>query len=56
MTPQGIAYLLAAHSVPHFIAHGHIIADSMECGTALFERTIDMTGWSRARVYAWLGY
>ena len=51
-----IRAILDAHGVPNFIAAGRIYADSMRAGTSLFEELEDLTDYTRAELYAWLGY
>lgn len=56
MDNQRIAQILQAHGVPHYTNGGRIYADSMEAYTALYSITVDMTGWTAAKLYNWLGY
>lgn len=51
-----IQSILNDHGVPNFIADGRIYADSMVAFTALFEEVEDLTDYTRADLYAWLGY
>lgn len=51
-----IQAVLDAHGVPNFIAAGRIFADSMGAFTAPFEEIEDLTDYSRAELFAWLGY
>ena len=51
-----IQTILDAHGVPNFIASGRIYADSMIAFTAPFEEIEDLTDYSRADLFAWLGY
>lgn len=51
-----IQTILDAHGVPNFIAAGHIFADSKGAFTAPFEEIEDLTDYSRAELFAWLGY
>ena len=51
-----IKKILDAHSVPNYIKGGHIFADSMLSGCAMFEIVEDVTDWSKSQLYAWLGY
>lgn len=56
MTISKIRSILDAHGVPCFISGGRIYADSMIACTALFECVEDLTDYTRAQLYAWLGY
>lgn len=51
-----IKKVLDAHSIPNYIADGHIFADSMISGTKEFEQVEDVTGWNMKKLYQWLGY
>lgn len=51
-----IQAILDAHGVPNFIAAGRIFADSMGAFTAPFEEIEDLTDYTRAELFAWLGY
>lgn len=51
-----IQTILDAHGVPNFIAAGRIFADSMCDFTAPFEEIEDLTDYTRAELFAWLGY
>jgi len=51
-----IQTILDAHGMPNFIAAGRIFADSMGAFTAPFEEIEDLTDYSRAELFAWLGY
>lgn len=51
-----IKSILDAHGVPNFIADGRIYADSMMAHTAPFEEIEDLTDYTRAELFAWLGY
>ena len=56
MTTTKIQSILDSHGVPNFIAAGRIFADSMGAFTAPFEEIEDVTDFTRAELYAWLGY
>ena len=56
MTLAKIQAILDDHGVPNFIAAGRIFADSMVAFTAPFEEIEDLTDYSRAELFAWLGY
>lgn len=56
MKPEIIMKILDAHGVPYFTADGRIYADSMLADTKPFEVVEDLTGWTCARLYGWLGY
>ena len=56
MTNTMIAKLLAQHSVPYYEQDGHIYADTMCSGLAVFEDVEDLTGFSRSELLNWLGY
>jgi hypothetical protein len=56
MTIERIKSILDSHGVPNFIAAGRIWADTMTAHTALFEEVEDLTDYSRADLFAWLGY
>lgn len=51
-----IKSVLDAHGVPNFIADGRIYADSMIAHTSPFEEIEDLTDYTRAELFAWLGY
>lgn len=51
-----IKKVLDAHSIPNYIADDRIYADSMIGGTKEFEHVEDATGWSKEKLYQWLGY
>lgn len=53
---EKIKKILDAHGVPYILEGGRIYADSMVCGTALFEAVEDVTDWTLAKLYSWLGY
>lgn len=56
MTNAQIKQILKNHSVPHYELNGNIYADSMIGGTAIFEEVINITTWSREKLFQWLGY
>ena len=56
MTIERIKSILDSHGVPNFIAAGRIFADSMSAFTAPFEEIEDLTDYTRAELFAWLGY
>lgn len=56
MTKEKIKQILNAHGVPHYEQGGAIYADSMESGTAIFERVERVSDWSFKRLLDWLGY
>lgn len=56
MSIEYIGKILDLHGVPYMVTGGRVLADSMIGGTAIFERTEDVTNWSIARLHAWLGY
>ena len=49
-----IARILDTHSVPYFVANNRIYADSMVAFAPV--EYIDMTDYTLAELYAWLGY
>lgn len=51
-----IKSILDSHGVPCFISANRIFADSMGAFTAPFEEVEDLTDFTRAELYAWLGY
>lgn len=56
MTTDTIIRILNLHSIPYQVCGDHILVDSMIAGTTLFERTEDVTDWTRRQLYSWLGY
>lgn len=56
MTIHKIKSILDDHGVPNYIVNGRIYADSMIASTDTFEVVEDLTNYSRAKLYAWLGY
>lgn len=53
---KAIGKILDKHNIPYKTENGHIIADTMTAGTALFEETVDLTNYSKHDLYIWLGY
>jgi hypothetical protein len=56
MTIQKISKILDYHGVPFFVKDNRIYADSMICGTKLFEETVDVTEYTLKDLAIWLGY
>lgn len=56
MDTNTIIKILHNHSIPYQVRADRVFADSMEGGTALFERVEDVTDWTRSQLYSWLGY
>ena len=56
MKEREIISILKAHYIPYRIENGQIYADTMECGTEVFENVVNVTNWSRKRLFDWLGY
>ena len=56
MTIERIKSILDSHGVPNFIAAGRIFAASMCAFTDPFEEIEDLTDYTRAELFAWLGY
>lgn len=56
MSISKIQSILDSHGVPNFISAGRIFADSMGAFAAPFEEIEDVTDFTRAELYAWLGY
>ncbi len=56
MENLAIEKILKAHSVPYYEKNGRIFADSMLAGTEIFEEVEDVTGFSKKKLYEWLGY
>ena len=48
--------ILNQHSVPNYIEGNRVLADSMEGGTAVFEKVVDLTGMTLSELKWWLGY
>lgn len=53
---QQIIQILIDHSIPHYELYGDLYADSMESGTELFEKTVNISKMSKSELFAWLGY
>lgn len=51
-----IKSILDAHSVPNYIEGGRIYADTMEAYAEEFSAVEDLTDYTRAALFAWLGY
>lgn len=56
MTAEKIIKILKNHGVPYKVEDGQILADSMISGTEQFEKTENVTTWTRAELLTWLGY
>ena len=56
MSVQTIVRILKLHSVPYFMKGDRVLADSMICGTGIFENTIDVTDYTFKELMDWLGY
>lgn len=56
MTSEKIIKILKDHGVPYKVEGNQILADSMISGTKLFEKTENVTTWTRAELLTWLGY
>ena len=56
MGVQRLTNILDLHFIPYFVREGRVIADSMIGGTGLFENTIDITDYTKEKLYSWLGY
>lgn len=56
MTAYEITRILKAHGVRYYVKDGNIYADSMESGTAIFEKVENVTEWNRIKLRNWLGY
>lgn len=54
MSNKAISKMLRLHSVNYYEENGRIYADNG--GRVLFDRVIDLTGYSRLNLLAWLGY
>lgn len=54
MSNKAISKMLRLHSINFFEENGHIYADNG--GRVLFDRLIDLTGYSRLNLLSWLGY
>lgn len=56
MTIDKIKSILDAHGVPNYISGGRIYADTMEAYADEFAAVEDMTDYTQADLFAWLGY
>lgn len=56
MKTNKIKKILDMHSVPNYIIGERIFADSMQGGTQIFEKTVELTDWRKTKIYEWLGY
>ncbi len=56
MTIIVISRILKNHNIPFYVKNSRIYADSMCGGTEIYEEVIDVTDYSRAQLYEWLGY
>jgi hypothetical protein len=56
MKTAQIKQILKIHGVPHYERNGNVYADSMIGGTALFEKVVNVTTWSKSKLLKWLGY
>jgi hypothetical protein len=56
MSIKTIAAILNQHNIPYKIENGRIYADSMQAFTPLFSKTVDVTNYTKGRLYSWLGY
>ena len=58
MTIKEIKKILDNHGVPNYTTGDKIFADSMISTTKKFEvvEDVDVTKWSRKKLYIWLGY
>ena len=56
MKNESIRKILENHSVPCYEKDGHIFADAMISGSSLFEEVEDLTGYTKKKIYEWLGY
>ena len=54
MSNKAICKMLRLHNMNYFEENGHVYADNG--GRILFDRVIDLTGYSRLNLLAWLGY
>ncbi len=53
MSNNDIKRVLDAHSVPYYEHGEHLFADCMNCDN---DDYIEVTSWSKRKLYAWLGY
>ena len=54
MSNKAICKMLRLHNINHYEENGHVYADNG--GRVLYDRIIDLTGYSRLNLLAWLGY
>lgn len=54
MSNKAICKMLRLHNMNFYEENGHVYADNG--GRILFDRVIDLTGYSRLNLLAWLGY
>jgi len=54
MSNKAICKMLRLHNMNYYEENGHVYADNG--GRVLFDRVIDLTGYSRLNLLAWLGY
>lgn len=54
MSNKAISKMLRLHNVNYYEENGRIYADNG--GRILFDRIVDLTGYSRLNLLAWLGY
>jgi len=54
MSNKQITKMLRLHNMNFYEENGHVFADNG--GKMLFDRVIDLTGYSRLNLLAWLGY
>lgn len=55
MTNAMISRILDMHYIPHYEENGKIFADTMEVSEK-FAQVEDVTGWSKRKLFDWLGY
>lgn len=56
MTIKQIEKILNNHSVPFYTKDGKVYADSMLADTDVFENVVNVTNWSKTKLFQWLGY
>lgn len=54
MSNKAICKMLRLHNINFYEENNHVFADNG--GKMLFDRVIDLTGYSRLNLLAWLGY
>ena len=54
MSNKQISKMLRLHHINFYEEDGHVFADNG--GKRLYDRVIDLTGYSRLNLLAWLGY